>query len=173
MACAFCTNRPVKNPIICHFKKYLMQLLLRELIHLPIWWPSLTSGFQIFLQMELKGFLFLFEILLYNFRLIRFWPLPNLQLSSHQNGKGILIWMLRSCEHISTHPRSPLSQTTAEWGRGTESKQHMTSLHSQTGSVYSETAELQECGRWSPLQPRLEAEILWSVLTSEYNAEAK
>lgn len=35
------------------------------------------------------------------------------------NREGILIWRLRSCEHISTHPRSPLSQTKAEWGRGT------------------------------------------------------
>lgn len=24
------------------------------------------------------------------------------------NGKGMLIWMWRSCEHISTHPRSPV-----------------------------------------------------------------
>lgn len=52
----------------------------------------------------------------------------------------------------------------------------MTSLYSQTGSVYSETAELQECGRWSPLQPRSEAEILWSltiVLASVRTVDAK
>lgn len=52
----------------------------------------------------------------------------------------------------------------------------MTSLYSQTGSVYSETAELQECGRCSPLQPRLEAEILGSltiVLASARTVDAK
>lgn len=81
--------------------------MLRELIHLPIGWPSLTSGYQIFLQMELKGFLFLFEILLYNFMHMRFWPLPNLQLSSHQNRKryfNLDVKKLRTHQHPPPQP---------------------------------------------------------------------